>query len=99
MSVDTLNATAGVDPTRAKIAGSIKQAAATTGALFESLPTPSKREYNSNPNPAAPTSSAGGRFKFTTQPWLGTGKDAGGQPGYEKYANPIIGTAVVKNKP
>jgi len=34
MSVDTTSATAaaGVDPTRAKIAGSIKQAASTTGA-------------------------------------------------------------------
>jgi hypothetical protein len=37
MSVDTTNATAaaGVDPTRAKIAGSIKQAASTMGASFE----------------------------------------------------------------
>jgi len=44
MSVDTSSATAaaGVDPSRLKIAGAIKQAAITTGASFEYLLTTAK---------------------------------------------------------
>ena len=51
MSVDTTSATAaaGVDPARAKIAGSIKQAASTTGASFEYLLATAKMESNFNP--------------------------------------------------
>src|ERR1043165_79633 len=88
MSVDTTNATASVDPTRAKIAGSIKQAAATTGASFEYLLTTAKMESNFNPKAAATTSSARGLFQFIDQTWLGTVKEAGSQPGYGQYADP-----------
>src|SRR4051794_13329832 len=89
MSVDTLNATAGVDPTRAKIAGSIKQAASTTGASFEYLLTTAKMESNFNPKAAATTSSARGLFQFIDQTWLGTVKEAGSQLGYGNYADAI----------
>jgi hypothetical protein len=89
MSVDTLNATAGVDPTRTKIAGSIKQAASTTGASFEYLLTTAKMESNFNPKAAASTSSARGLFQFIDQTWLGTVKEAGSQLGYGKYADAI----------
>src|SRR5947207_13753159 len=89
MSVDTLNATAGVDPTRVKIAGSIKQAASTTGASFEYLLATAKMESNFNPKASASTSSARGLFQFIDQTWLGTVKEAGSQLGYDKYANAI----------
>ncbi len=91
MSVDTFNATAaaGVDPTRAKIAGSIKQAASTTGASFEYLLTTAKMESNFNPKASASTSSARGLFQFIDQTWLGTVKEAGSQLGYGKYADVI----------
>ena len=92
MSVDTLNATAGVDPTCAKIAGSIKQAASTTGASFEYLLTTAKMESNFNPKAAATTSSARGLFQFIDQTWLGTVKEAGTQLGYGKYADAISKT-------
>src|SRR4051812_42675440 len=91
MPVDTSNAmaAAGVDPTRVKIAGSIKQAASTTGASFEYLLTTAKMESNFNPKAAATTSSAGGLFQFIDQTWLGTVKEAGSQHGYGKYADAI----------
>src|ERR1700710_273856 len=91
MSVDTINATAaaGVDPTRVKIAGSIKQAASTTGASFEYLLTTAKMESNFNPKASATTSSAHGLFQFIDQTWLGTVKEAGAQLGYGKYADTI----------
>jgi Transglycosylase SLT domain len=91
MSVDTINATAaaGVDPTRVKIAGSIKQAASTAGASFEYLLTTAKMESNFNPKASASTSSARGLFQFIDQTWLGTVKEAGAQLGYGKYADAI----------
>src|SRR6202795_1628531 len=91
MSVDTTNATAaaGVDPTRLKIAGSIKQDASTTGASFEYLLTTAKMESNFNPKASATTSSAHGLYQFIDQTWLGTVKEAGSQLGYGKYADAI----------
>src|SRR5437870_6035039 len=91
MSVDTSSATAaaGVDPARAKIAGSIKQAASTTGASFEYLLATAKMESNFNPKAAATTSSARGLFQFIDQTWLGTVKEAGPQLGYGDYAEAI----------
>ena len=79
MAVDTSSATAaaGVDPARAKIASSIKQAASTTGASFEYLLATAKMESNFNPKAAATTSSARGLFQFIDQTWLGTVKEAG----------------------
>jgi len=90
MSVDTTSAmAAGVDPTRARIAGSIKQAASTTGASFEYLLATAKMESNFNPKAAASTSSARGLFQFIDQTWLGTVKEAGAHLGYGQYADAI----------
>src|SRR3954465_7818551 len=91
MSVDTTNATAaaGVDPTRARVAGAIKQAASTTGASFEYLLATAKMESNFDPAARASTSSARGLFQFIDQTWLGTVKEAGGQLGYGQYADAI----------
>ena len=79
MSVDTSNATAtaGVDPSRVRIAGAIKQAASTTGTSFEYLLATAKMESDFNPTAAASTSSAHGLFQFIDQTWLGTVKEAG----------------------
>ena len=91
MSVDTLNATAtaGVDPSRVRVAGAIKQAAGTTGTSFEYLLTTAKMESDFNPAAGASTSSAHGLFQFIDQTWLGTVKEAGAQLGYGKYADAI----------
>src|SRR3954469_14226951 len=91
MPVDTSNAmaAAGVDPSRLKIAGSIKQAASTTGASFEYLLATAKMESDFNPKAGASTSSAHGLFQFIDQTWLGTVKEAGSQLGYGKYADAI----------
>jgi Transglycosylase SLT domain len=91
MSIDTLNATAtaGVDPSRARIAGAIKQAASTTGTSFEYMLATAKMESNFNPTASASTSSARGLYQFIDQTWLGTVKEAGAQLGYGKYADAI----------
>jgi hypothetical protein len=91
MSVDTSNATAtaGVDPSRMRIAGAIKQAASTTGTSFEYLLATAKMESNFNPTASASTSSARGLYQFIDQTWLGTVKEAGAQLGYGKYADAI----------
>jgi Transglycosylase SLT domain len=91
MSIDPFNASAasGLDPARANIAGSIRQAASTTGASFEYLLTTAKMESNFNPKAAASTSSARGLFQFIDQTWLGTVREAGSQLGYGKYADAI----------
>src|SRR5882672_1034622 len=91
MSVDTSSATtaAGVDPSRLRIAGAIKQAASNTGASFEYLLATAKMESNFNPKAAASTSSARGLYQFIDQTWLGTVKEAGAQLGYGKYAAAI----------
>src|SRR3982074_886162 len=94
MSVDTSNATAtaGVDPSRLRIAGAIKQAANTTGTSFEYLLATAKMESNFNPKASASTSSARGLYQFIDQTWLGTVKQAGAQLGYGKYADAITKT-------
>src|SRR5712664_3811088 len=91
MSVDISNATAtaGVDPSRVRIAGAIKQAANTTGISFEYLLATAKMESNFNPRASASTSSARGLYQFIGQTWLGTVKEAGAQLGYGKYAAAI----------
>jgi hypothetical protein len=91
MSVDTSNATAtaGVDPSRARIAGAIKQVASNTGTSFEYLLTTAKMESDFNPTAGASTSSAHGLFQFIDQTWLGTVKEAGALLGYGKYADAI----------
>jgi hypothetical protein len=91
MSVDTSNATAtaGVDPSRLRIAGAIKQAASATGTSFEYLLATAKMESDFNPKAGASTSSAHGLYQFIDQTWLGTVKEAGAQLGYGQYANAI----------
>jgi len=91
MSVDASNATAaaGIGPSRARIAGAIKQAASTTGTSFEYLLATAKMESNFNPKASATTSSARGLYQFIDQTWLGTVKEAGSQLGYGKYADAI----------
>ncbi|MGY4480347.1 transglycosylase SLT domain-containing protein [Bradyrhizobium sp. USDA 3364] len=91
MAVDlfTATASAGVDPSRVKVASSIKQAAASTGTSFEYLLTTAKMESNFNPRAGATTSSAHGLYQFIDQTWLGTVKEAGSQLGYGQYADAI----------
>src|ERR1700688_440139 len=91
MSVDTSNATAtaGVNPSRVRIAGAIKQAASTTGTSFEYLLATAKMESNFNPTASASTSSARGLYQFIGQTWLGTVKEAGAQLGYGQYSDAI----------
>src|SRR3954465_9674827 len=91
MSVDTTNATAaaGVEPSRVRIAGAIKQAASSTGTSFEYLLATPKMESNFSPAAGASSSSARGLFQFIDQTWLGTVKEAGAQLGYGKYADAI----------
>jgi hypothetical protein len=82
-------AAAGIDPSRARIAGAIKQAASTTGTSFEYLLATARMESNFNPAAGASTSSARGLFQFIDQTWLGTVKEAGAQLGYGNYADAI----------
>ncbi len=91
MSVDGSSATvtAGVDTSRVRIAGAIKQAAGTTGTSFEYLLATAKMESNFNPTAGASTSSAHGLYQFIDQTWLGTVKEAGAQLGYGQYADAI----------
>src|SRR6201987_6266095 len=95
MSVDTSNATAlaGVDPTRARVTGAIKQASTNTGASFQYLLATAKMESDFNPAAGASTSSAHGLFQFIDQTWLATVKEAGGQFGYSQYADSITKTS------
>src|SRR3982074_3384366 len=94
MSVDTSNATAtaGVDPSRMRIAGAIKQAAHHPRPSFKYLLATAKMESNFNPRASASTSSARGLYQFIDQTWLGTVKEAGAQLGYGKYADAITKT-------
>src|SRR3954467_1838987 len=89
MAIDTINAAAGVDPARVKVAGSIKQASSTTGASFEYLLATAKMESNFNPKATATTSSARGLCQFLDPTWTATVKEAGSQLGYGKYADAI----------
>jgi hypothetical protein len=95
MSVDASSApsAAGIDPSRARIAGAIKQAANTTGTSFEYMLATAKMESNFNPTASASTSSARGLFQFIDQTWLGTVKEAGSQLGYGNYAGAITSSS------
>src|SRR6201996_8002100 len=91
MSVDTSNATAaaGVDSARVRVAGALRQAAASSGMSFQYLLTTAKMESDFNPAAGASTSSAHGLFQFIDQTWLATFKEAGPQLGYGGYADMI----------
>ncbi len=92
MAFDTTFANA-IESARAKVAGTIKQAASATGASFEYLLSAAKIESNLNPNAAASTSSARGLYQFIEQTWLGTVKEAGAAFGFGKYADSISKSA------
>ena len=76
-------------PSRARVAGAIKQAANASGTSFQYLLTTAKMESDFNPTAGASTSSAHGLFQFIDQTWLGTVKEAGAQLGYGNYADAI----------
>ncbi|MES2750694.1 MAG: lytic transglycosylase domain-containing protein [Pseudomonadota bacterium] len=89
MAVDTSTIITGLDSARAKIAGTIKNAANATGTSFEYLISAAKIESNLNPSAQASTSSARGLYQFIEQTWLGTVKEAGAAFGFGKYADAI----------
>ena len=89
MAVDSTTIGAGLESARAKIAGTIKNAASATGASFEYLISAAKIESNLNPKAQASTSSARGLYQFIEQTWLGTVKEAGAAFGFGKYADAI----------
>ncbi|WP_225113267.1 MULTISPECIES: transglycosylase SLT domain-containing protein [unclassified Bradyrhizobium] len=95
MSIDSFSATqtAGLDPSRARVAGAIKQASNVTGVSFQYMLTTAKMESDFNPTAAATTSSAQGLYQFIDQTWLGTVKEAGTQLGYGSYADAITRTS------
>jgi hypothetical protein len=94
MTADPSNAAAtpSIDPSRARVAGAIRQAANTTGTSFEYLLTTAKMESDFNPTAGASTSSAHGLYQFIDQTWLSTVKEAGAQLGYGNYADAITQT-------
>ena len=94
MSVDNARAmlTGGIDPSRARVAGAIKQASNLTGVSFEYMLSTAKMESDFNPTAGASTSSAHGLYQFIDQTWLGTVKEAGAQLGYGSYADAITKT-------
>lgn len=94
MSVDNSSAsqTAVLDPSRARVAGAIKQASNITGVSFQYMLTTAKMESDFDPSAGATTSSAHGLYQFIDQTWLGTVKEAGTQLGYGHYADAITRT-------
>lgn len=92
MAFDTTFVNA-IESARAKVAGTIKQAASATGASFEYLLSAAKIESNLNPSAAASTSSARGLYQFIEQTWLGTVKEAGAAFGFGNYADSISKSA------
>lgn len=94
MSVDKFSATqtAGLDPSRARVAGAIKQASNISGVSFQYMLTTAKMESDFDPTAGATTSSAHGLYQFIDQTWLGTVKEAGTQLGYSSYADAITRT-------
>jgi hypothetical protein len=95
MSVDNSSAsqTAVLDPSRARVAGAIKQVSNRTGVSFQYMLTTAKMESDFDPTAGATTSSAHGLFQFIDQTWLGTVKEAGTQLGYGSYSNAITRTS------
>ena len=95
MSVDNSSAsqTAGLDPSRARVAGAIKQVSSRTGVSFQYMLTTAKMESDFDPAAGATTSSAHGLYQFIDQTWLGTVKEAGTQLGYGNYSDAITRTS------
>ncbi|MET4040954.1 lytic transglycosylase domain-containing protein [Bradyrhizobium sp. RT6a] len=95
MSVDNSSAspTAVLDPSRARVAGAIKQASNVGGVSFQYMLTTAKMESDFDPTAGATTSSAHGLYQFIDQTWLGTVKEAGTQLGYGHYSDAITRTS------
>src|SRR6516225_9519641 len=95
MSVDNSSAspTAVLDPSRARVAGAIKQVSSRTGVSFQYMLTTAKMESDFDPTAGASTSSAHGLYQFIDQTWLATVKEAGPDAGYGQYADAITKTA------
>src|SRR3954466_8746501 len=95
MSVDNSSAsqTAVLDPSRARVAGAIKQASNVAGVSFQYMLTTAKMESDFDPSAGATTSSAHGLYQFIDQTWLGTVKEAGADLGYGQYADAITRTS------
>ncbi|WP_456843308.1 lytic transglycosylase domain-containing protein [Bradyrhizobium sp. USDA 4486] len=95
MSVDNSSAmqTVALDPTRARVAGAIKDVSNRTGVSFQYMLTTAKIESDFDPTAGATTSSAHGLYQFIDQTWLGTVKEAGAQLGYGNYASAITKTS------
>jgi len=93
MAVEAATTGYPIDPARAQLAGTIRQASTATGVSFGYLVAAAKIESNLNPQAAAPTSSARGLYQFIEQTWLGTVKEAGAAFGYDRYADAITRTA------
>ena len=84
MAVEAATTPSAIDPARASLAGTIRQASTATGVSFGYLVAAAKIESNLNPQAAAPTSSARGLYQFIEQTWLGTVKEAGASFGYDR---------------
>jgi hypothetical protein len=95
MSVDKFSPmqAAGLDPSRVRVAGAIRQASSQSGVSFEYMLTTAKMESDFNPTAGATTSSAHGLYQFIDQTWLGTVKEAGPQLGYGSFADAIVKTS------
>ena len=93
MAVEAATTSYAIDPARASLAGTIRQASTATGVSFGYLVAAAKIESNLNPQAAAPTSSARGLYQFIEQTWLGTVKEAGASFGYGRQADAITRTA------
>jgi hypothetical protein len=89
MSVNRTSATAaaGVDRTRALIAGSIKQAASTGGTNLRACARYRQVDSNFDPTPSPVRRGPAGCFSSSTRPGLATVKEAGAHRGYGQYAD------------
>ncbi len=75
------------------IAGTLRKAAAATGAGFDYLVKTATRESNMDPRAKAKTSSAAGMFQFVEQTWLQTVKETGAKYGLQNEAAAISKSA------
>src|SRR3954467_12410260 len=95
MSVDNSSAsqTAVLDPSRARVAGAIKQASNVAGVSFQYMLTTAKMESDFDPTAGATTSSAHGLYQLIHQTSLRTVKGAGTQVGDCSYSDAIARTS------
>ncbi|MGE5546303.1 MAG: transglycosylase SLT domain-containing protein [Solirubrobacterales bacterium] len=86
----SVNGSEGPQPAReTRVAGHIRDAAASTGVPFEFLLAQAKQESRLNPDAQNARSSAAGLFQFTKSTWLAMVKQHGAAHGLEKYSDAI----------